>query len=1220
MRFLIPLFLTCLSGWALDSRHTYVTPEELQGFGDFNGDGLLDALVIDRGTGFQRIGTAAADGSLAWQTARATGCPAAEALAVGPIASAAIGFAVTGKSANQVFLIDPSAAYTRPTVITPAGIGPAAVAAVDINLPGNDPALLDLVVASHWNSPPTANRRHFLQSLGSGITAAATASTPQRIERASRVRLAAGGPEVLAAFLRGGSDEFRVSDSTNPAFPTLGSVTGLTPGTDFVHSRFLAGAFSQFVFFVPGAPGIAVSAWNGGALSALAPKSVGPEPVRSVHLFHDGTRAGIAVIYNDGGHASLFVFNTAGDLVPTGSVVPPAGEKLKGILGTSNGRFSALSGPPGMGSTTTTPHHHDGTSWVAGAATPMPGLTAVAPRANVFLYDKEPLVNRDAKLVETLQVPDWSSTFAIVLSTGSGPDALRFTVESFAGQAAGLDNPVILDVPQLPVTGASTQALLNQNLPEASVSTASPALGTVPVQISIDPPAGTYTRHVTPRLLVPDPAGIAAFYRTSLSNPWIPYVFGSTIAPPGDTLTPFTIWFYAGNSSSGQRSVIRRADYAFAGEPGTLDSDGDGVPDFVEIQSGLDPRAGPDSDDDGMGDLEELLLGSDPANGAETATYGANVLDLPPSRTNDGDGDGHSDFAEWAAGSDPFDPLSVPSAGSLVEYRNTFDLNLRPLSHSGTAGTQPDRESFRVGHPVFSPTDIRVHDPGGRLLAAAPTRFHAPAALPTPYASLPGIPATGRDLFVLASTPSSFDCEQDAGLPGWGRELIGLIPIPTLDAGPVTFVATGVSTAAEWIAAARAHYGSLPRATVSAPLDLRDTLIYLLWERVVGLKLEERGILTSPLPLGLATFRDVADGSSQTATAGQLLELQSYPSTAGSAYLLQAIEAAIRAEIETPSHPRSVALRKLANEIYRISAALNDTAPGSYPSPFETLRAVIRGLPTESAGVDGLIPLPGDGSPPASYAAAHGLTPAELAQADQALIHLLGLLVPRDVSTFAATVTATSFLSPVPVLADSATAGGLRLFDADGNPFIFPPSFDLPVGTTLEIVAFTDRADLPTGDGLAVETISATITGFPDGSAGDANQNAIDDAYEDYFFGGPVDPFGDFDGDGYINLQESLDGTHPGNPSSTPDAMPLPRSMPPVRITRSGGNLTFTLEFPGEYGDRIHFLLQSSGAGLSAPFVEGSQAASAAGSSLYTLTIPTPSSPRRFFRFRLGLR
>ena len=69
-----------------------------------------------------------------------------------------------------------------------------------------------------------------------------------------------------------------------------------------------------------------------------------------------------------------------------------------------------------------------------------------------------------------------------------------------------------------------------------------------------------------------------------------------------------------------------------------LDSDGDGIPDNVEIAAGLNPNnpddAGLDSDNDGVSNLDEYLSGS-------------------ISNAADSDGDGISDQAELAAGYDP---------------------------------------------------------------------------------------------------------------------------------------------------------------------------------------------------------------------------------------------------------------------------------------------------------------------------------------------------------------------------------------------------------------------------------------------------------------------------------------------------------------------------------------------------------------------------------------
>ena len=94
-------------------------------------------------------------------------------------------------------------------------------------------------------------------------------------------------------------------------------------------------------------------------------------------------------------------------------------------------------------------------------------------------------------------------------------------------------------------------------------------------------------------------------------------------------------------------------------DPGSADSDDDGLPDPDEILAGTDPW-NPDTDGDGVPDGDEDELGTDPlladtdgdglADGEELHVYGTDPL-LP-----DTDGDGLSDGDEVDGGTDPADP------------------------------------------------------------------------------------------------------------------------------------------------------------------------------------------------------------------------------------------------------------------------------------------------------------------------------------------------------------------------------------------------------------------------------------------------------------------------------------------------------------------------------------------------------------------------------------
>jgi hypothetical protein len=52
-----------------------------------------------------------------------------------------------------------------------------------------------------------------------------------------------------------------------------------------------------------------------------------------------------------------------------------------------------------------------------------------------------------------------------------------------------------------------------------------------------------------------------------------------------------------------------------------LDSNGDGIPDYVAIARGLDPNGSRDSDGDGYSDLEELIHGTDPKDASSISFH-----------------------------------------------------------------------------------------------------------------------------------------------------------------------------------------------------------------------------------------------------------------------------------------------------------------------------------------------------------------------------------------------------------------------------------------------------------------------------------------------------------------------------------------------------------------------------------------------------------------------
>lgn len=128
-----------------------------------------------------------------------------------------------------------------------------------------------------------------------------------------------------------------------------------------------------------------------------------------------------------------------------------------------------------------------------------------------------------------------------------------------------------------------------------------------------------------------------------------PSIIGTTSAPPSTRvyLTAAGDHRVVAQATQGMRGPVALADFTLVpAGPEDRDTDGDGIPDFVEAALGLNPLdAGIDfidSDGDGLSDFDELVRGSDPSD--------------PNQRPLDTDGDGWSDFDEAVRGTDPNDP------------------------------------------------------------------------------------------------------------------------------------------------------------------------------------------------------------------------------------------------------------------------------------------------------------------------------------------------------------------------------------------------------------------------------------------------------------------------------------------------------------------------------------------------------------------------------------
>ena len=157
-----------------------------------------------------------------------------------------------------------------------------------------------------------------------------------------------------------------------------------------------------------------------------------------------------------------------------------------------------------------------------------------------------------------------------------------------------------------------------------------------------------------------------------------------------------------------------------------VDSDGDGIPDDVEVLLGLDPH-NPDTggtgvrdgdrdyDHDGLTNAQEIAMGLDPRNPHSNGN--PNVLDGDADADGDGlsnkmefaigtnplnpdtDGDGWTDGAEVDAGTDPLNPGSKPGNSYVIARPDVSLLRLQGTgASSGQTYATPDVGIVRLNN------------------------------------------------------------------------------------------------------------------------------------------------------------------------------------------------------------------------------------------------------------------------------------------------------------------------------------------------------------------------------------------------------------------------------------------------------------------------------------------------------------------------------------------
>ncbi len=1140
------LVLSALLPAASASGFVYETPAEFTATGDFDGDGREDVVIVDRATGNYRVALQPAEGQQVWAAARASGIENVSGFTVGRVlATGRDALVFTSPDANRLNVVEANSPATPgvPLPIFVPTLGPELVVALDIGGGGNTP-LEDLLVGSIANNSGAPNQVSLMRNNAAVFTQmGASLVQPTPFAAGNAVSIKTGAAKMAAVLLRNnGSDTFRVYNLAGGSLLLTLQAAGLPANSAFVPGNFTGAALAQFLFFQAG-----------DATGALRSRSViEPTPgvfalgaetvfnlgsaIQQVFVLAQPSGARLLVIFAGGQLARVYNFDGVNAPTPLQDLAADAGGHFTGAAPLASGDFTMLTADAGASTSSRFKNYHaNGGQYSAGTAGALPGLTALTGVANVFQFEAEPFVSATPKLLRSLTAGDWTSRF----NTEALPQ-LSANVETFVSSSNGLDNPT--PVPLGSAHPLMHFGLVNQYAAPLSIFSVTTPIGDEVVEVKIAPPAGTYKTSVQVTLTTSQ-AGAIVQYRLKQSGDWLTY------AGPIMLFQDTVVSYYAKPAAGTAKSVIRHAAYHFTEAPGQLDSDGDGVPDFVEVAKGLDPRRGPDSDGDGYSDLDEILQGSDPKSAA-----------------------------------------SMPAGH--VELKTSVDFVETPRPIDGVAN------AVTVSAPG---TPVRVYDgPGALLRYGATASLNIPGAL-NPSVALSNIVIDTRQRLLAVATEQHFDLATPGADKALGRELIGFRPVPEVAAGlTVNYVYGGGPLATEannWIAAAQAAQGSVTHLRSIQELGVLDTLAALLVERKVGEVLQTRGVATAA-QLTLFPFR-LTDKARVSLSQSNLLAIEQLGPNGEPAFALRGVYRTATNAV-APANLSSQALRALATDIYRISSASNNAAPGAYPSPVDTLR---RFLST--------------GELPTNYLAASALTPNDRTSAFSVANQILASMQPRPTTNVTLVTRADTFNSDCVPLDGQFGGTTWSLFLPSGEPYRLLENFSLPAGSAVHVFGFTDGP--PRGcPGQALEVIALGLDSVPAVGVNDSDGDLLPDDLEMLLFGNlGQNGSGDADGDGISNFQEALEGTDLLDATSKGSA-PANVGPPQIELKVVGGQLKVAWSWPEAYAGKIRFSVQAT-ADLGQPFVDVPVSPARVGGDQFEAPVP-PGVQMQFYRVSLALK
>jgi hypothetical protein len=1113
------------------------TASEYTATPDLDANGFADVLIIDKTTGLYRVAYGSASASVfTLSEGRPSGVSNVTGLAVDKLnGTTADSFAVTSPAQNRANILSPlSTGYTEPKAVLDAGLGPQVIAALDIPGGASPTAEDDLAVIASLNLVNQTEVRQIRSNAGAWSLLRADNIADFTVSGGNPIIPHAGSP-ALFAFMRddGATSSFHAYDLTGASATEVLSAAGLSDGSRFICSIF-AGANADVMSWVPGQSTVTV-----GRISAAAPWSfvasnnynLGQSIAQLVPV-NGPSGTGVLIRYDSGAvelraYTLVTGFSAPLSITPTGT-----SGFLSGVVPMPGHAFQLLySATPGGPTSSLVTFENSGSGWTQTGITNLPALKPLNQFTNVLLLE-QPLFRGDTfGVLRTYQTRDWTTGAS---ESGGGPYTITANSASFGGstQGIGASSPQNLGT----VTNSPGGAAVNQMHPQFSLFTFSSNLGPAVDAVTISPPSGTYAvaQQITFSGLLP---ATTVYYRINGSGAF--QVWDLEI-PPWITRAS-TVEFYTSRSNG--NSAVQTAHYDFSNPPAMQDSDGDGVPDFVEIAHSMDPAGGDDWDRDGFGDLDELAASTNPNDAGDFPASEAPALDsmLVDARMRLQALDGTiTANAEAGTAFEMRDPFGARLGGGVIGTGAANPL----FGRANARGVNPRMAFITVRSAQnFSATPAGTNEPRGHELAAI-----IPALEPESWSwsTTDGAPGVGTAWGFGGVNWQPGSTNWNAGSGGrqgadanWSQRQLD----PQWDSS-----ASGTYSAAGWIAELQAamNRGAQPYAEVT--LTPATSLAAVIFAQLLAQTYE---------PRLFGQTLNGADLELENLTSDDLWRLRrpdvEFPNLSAARVI------ALLRQVDEGVHGSDLgaqALRKLARDIYLQHQALAPDHLGDMPTPLAAFAEMVEWY-----------------SVPYQYYIGSSLTNEEINVALQKMVDLLANPPARSSSIQFLFVRSTPN-PPGLSLLETGSGSPRLLLDGNLNPLSLPTLAEAPAGTMIRVVGYQDMPQI--GGYTPIEVLSISLQSLPLNVGEDTDGDLLADAWELRHFGTlDLDGYANQDGSLYTLMQEYFDGTDPNSSASSPPVTPVAMEFFDFQIMNFDPP-SLQVRWPNRYASAIRAYFQQS--------------------------------------------